>query len=805
MPFNIRLGSGAAPDHDNYHAAGPAWKDRINGVADLSAQIGKTGRPFTEAQRMEHQGKLLDARLNTCLDTICTPALARKKQFGPFQASYTKVFLPGLRDARVLPARSAAGPLAAFSFNETRALAKLKGDFARCDKPVRDAFLAHLAGTMESLRGDDGMEQAADRNAVADKLAAMYISLQRIHVSPDLQHDAAALGRQKALIASHKAEFSQKRGMDRLRGEAALLLDGASGKQRDLERKMKALADPSRYERHIVDSQGAKVSDRPLYVEELKNRRRGAVGLPGQAAGQSVAANPLQSKRDAQDYTEREFGELASAIRDFQASTGPDREQALQEAVRPILRSKERAAVHRFIREMTRQLKRAGVPQSALADVQRLLPDQPPAGLKLMQSMVPGTGKQMRLQDEAERMAKALPLVLDLVSQQQAQLRDNLMSFDFSGMQALLDDMQKNHGVPSAQAIAFLASSGGRAFVRRLLEHVGRDGGHADLLKQVKAHAGKPELLAIILRGLPPVVFQNARGEEADVRDIFAGVAAEHPHLFMKTSDREFWEREAVDKVGTALGGDGTRRIYKQMQLRAAALGMDEWDVRPYMAQGIANTLRSRNMVIEGTKIGGTIGAATGNLLSTPLSVPAAQHAPVLAMPGLLDTVLMPAGWAVGLVPGAAAGGMLWGMKQGRLEEAKNYRRPVPVQPLASAGRPAAPAGYTSASKAIGFSGKTLLKRADVEKPALSSMHLSPARQFGQVHQQVWKDMGKEALAAAGSSLKYLFHGAPRDIWRDLVVHRGPGAAVAAAPAPAAAPRPPVNPDPPPRTRSSPY
>ncbi len=387
----------AVPDHENYSYAGKAWKDRTNGVTELSAKVRSGEKDLTQqVERHAHQKDLLSARLNTFLDTAYTPCTVTKEAIGPSAAPLLQVQvpIPSMRDAHVLPSISQARNVSTRSFNEGKAVSKLKQDYLRSDKEVRDEFIFGLQAEINS--SNDPVKK--------DKLKTLEANLASI--KPEKFADLGSLQKKKELWEQCKDEAEDKQGMKKVRAKAGLFFSRANGKLQYIDRKVAEIETPSSYEEHLVDNGGKKVTNRPLHVEELKDRARGI----------SHATTELRTKKDIQNYTEQAFDKLAKAISDFQAIdlqalTPSARERKINElrlAARPILYSNERAAIHRFIVDMSRQLRRAGVPEESLKELSELIPESGSA-LKIMQSVIPGTGKQMRLQDEAERMAKALP------------------------------------------------------------------------------------------------------------------------------------------------------------------------------------------------------------------------------------------------------------------------------------------------------------------------------------------------------------------------------------------------------------
>ncbi|WP_194721777.1 hypothetical protein [Noviherbaspirillum malthae] len=532
---------------------------------------------------------------------------------------------------------------------------------------------------------------------------------------------------------------------------------------------------PSSYKLHRANNNGDKVTNRPLYVEELKNLRREGIN----------SAQDLKTETGIRNFTEAQFITLANAIRDFREQVktlegaGAADEQALRAAAKPILYSREREAVHRFIRDMVRQLKRAGVPAEDLSEIRALIPDKPGGAQALFQGLVPGTGKQMRLQDEAERMAKALPKVLRLTAAYGEKLQENLMQFDLSGVQAF-SDYVNNDEPPSSHALEFIKSFQGQAFVDAIVEKgielFGPQLYQVEALKTRNVRKDPDETLRLAADLLKLVLKLSSLSCPS-----LDHLVQENQHLFMMTSDPEFWETEAVGKAATRLTQDSDinstkkSRIFKQMKLRAAAMGVDAAEVDAYMIQGIANTLRNRNMVIEGTKIAGVIGSVAGNISSTPLSVVAAPHAPFLALPGIMDLALMPAGWAIGQIPGAIFGAtVLNDMKRARLQEAKDSGGVMNSDLYRVSDVNHLSATYTSASKSIRFSRKNLAKLLNAEKPALMPMARGSFSQYKHAHGQVWKGMAKEISSLVWTPIRYVFSTGPQDAWKDLVIHNDP-------------------------------
>lgn len=751
----------AAPDHDNYSFAGKAWKDRTNGVTDLSAKVRSGEKDLTQQmERHAHQKDLLSARLNTFLDTAYTPTIVKREVIGSSDGLCLQVPIPSMRDARVLPTISQARNVSTRSFNEGKAASKLKQDYLRSDKEVRDDFILGLETKIAS----------SDDLAQRKKLETLKVELTSI--KPEKFADLGSLQRKKELLKQCKDEAKEKQGMEKVRAKAGLFFARTNGKLQSVDRKIAKIESPSSYEEHLVENGGTKVTDRPLHVEELKNRARGI----------SHATTPLRTKKDIQNYTEHEFDKLAKAISDFQAIdlqalTPSAREQKLNElrlAARPILYSKERTAIHRLIVDMSRQLKRAGAPEAALKELSELIPESGIA-LKMLQSAIPGIGKQMRLQDEAERMAKALTKVLQLAATHKEQLKNNLMGFDLTGVKALLTTLQENPRSPSPQAREFTKSHQGQAFIKAAIKYARSDLGEQDEnLINLQKHRKDPEKAISCLSE----VFLDKN----NIGSHFEKMVKDNQHLFMVTSDTEFWEKEAVGKVGTRLVESDDphtkSRIFKQMKMRGAALGMDENATDAFMIQGIANTLRNRNMAIEGSRLGGATGALVGNLASTPVSTALTPSMPIFAVPGVADIFLMPLGWAAGLAPGAAiGGGVMSRMKGKRLAEAEHAaeHNKGPVEP-SLAGPLVAPVAstYASRNKKWALSGKTLVTREEVQKPTLNAMSVPGYSQFGKGHGEVWKDMGKELGGLVVNPLRYIFYQAPRDVYKDLVIHNDP-------------------------------
>lgn len=74
------------PDHDNDSIAGKAWKDRANGVKELSAQIPSDELPLKDdSKRHARQRGLLAAQLNAFIDDAATPARWSRTAIGNSQ------------------------------------------------------------------------------------------------------------------------------------------------------------------------------------------------------------------------------------------------------------------------------------------------------------------------------------------------------------------------------------------------------------------------------------------------------------------------------------------------------------------------------------------------------------------------------------------------------------------------------------------------------------------------------------------------------------------------------------------------
>jgi hypothetical protein len=757
-----RFFSPKTPDYNNTSLFGNTWKDRANEVTELSAQIGSGHKDLSQAaDRHVHQKQLLDARFNTFLDVANTPVVTG--------------MAPGLRNAAVLPSFSRARAPSMRSFDENKAASKLRLEFLRCDEPVRANFLGSL---QQKIGGAEGR--------VKGKLEELHTELCQL--SPKKYENLGALRTQKQLLEGLNSSASKQKGMDKFGARTKLFFNGTDRKLQSTERKINAIENPSSYELHRAANGGAKVTNRPLYVEELKNRRL-----------ENRADEPaLRGERDIRNFTKIEFDKLAEAMRGFQTesmkplheSTLAYEVQLLRNAAKPILYSNERAAVHRFIRDMTRQLKRAGVPAEDLKELNELIPDEPGSMTKLFQGVTPGAGKQMRLQDEAERMAKALPKVLQLTGIYREQLKNNLMQFDLSGVKSLRDTLMGDQSpLTRTAALDFVKSPQGKSFINAMIDAVDQElrkpsPGNPGIpiaeecIKKLKEDKDTRKDPQKTLSALSAIFYArgNARGR---VAPLIEDLVQKNQHLFMMTSDTEFWEQEAVDKVGTRLtetdDSKSKSRIFKQIKMRGAALGMDKEEVNAFMVQGIANTLRSRNMTIQGTKVGGMAGALIGNIASTPLSSVAATHAPIFAVPGLMDTILMPVGWGLGLAPGALYGGtVLEHKKQARLKEAKGHQDAVSVSLSGNSVPPGAGATYISASKRLQFNSKTILKRGEVEKSTLTPMHRTGKQQFGKAHAVVWTDMGKDVYSLVRDPTKYALYEGPKQAWMDLVTHHDP-------------------------------
>jgi hypothetical protein len=321
-----------------------------------------------------------------------------------------------------------------FSFNENKAFQKLKQEFIKCDKPVREEFI-------ERLNVHTGKANQNRHFAAQNKLSRIGISLEAIHKNSEKIRDHQAL-------TTLKSAETMKSGLAKIRSKLF-------GEPAAIQRKIAAIESPSSYERHIVATEGKKVTSRPLHVEELRRREEAKV-FGGQAPDSD--APELKTKGDIQSFTKKQFESFSEAIRTFQSVplnvNNSSATEALRDAVLPILRSKDRAAVHRFVRDMTRQLKRAGVSGDEFKKLNSLIPNQPNHLLALAQSIKGGLGKQMRLQDEALRMAEALPIVLKLTAENRDVITSNLMSFNLDGPSAL--DASFRLDVPSEEAVKFL-------------------------------------------------------------------------------------------------------------------------------------------------------------------------------------------------------------------------------------------------------------------------------------------------------------------------------------------------------------
>jgi hypothetical protein len=155
--------------------------------------------------------------------------------------------------------------------------------------------------------------------------------------------------------------------------------------------------------------------------------------------------------------------------------------------------------------------------------------------------------------------------------------------------------------------------------------------------------------------------------------------------------------------------------------------------------------------------------------------VVAAPHAPFLALPGIMDLALMPAGWAIGQIPGAIFGAtVLNDMKRARLQEAKDSGDVMSSDLYKVSDVNHLSATYTSASKSIRFSRKNLAKLLNAEKPALMPMARGSFSQYKHAHGQVWKGMAKEISSLAWTPIRYVFSTGPQDAWKDLVIHNDP-------------------------------
>lgn len=767
--MGIRFPSSVTPDHDNYSLFGKAWKDRSNGVTELSAQIGSGGRNLEDdAARHMHQHKLLAARLNTFLDEAATPVVATRMAIGNTEIPYLKAPLISLRDARVLPSFSSVRHASMKSFNESKASSKLVGDYLRCDEHVRSTFLEKIEIKISQLQNN---------RKVRTRLEQLHGELSRL--SEKKVKDLDALKNRKDELRSRKADAAELTGRDKMLAQTKLFLKRTNGELRSLERKTNEILTPSSYELHRADNNGEKVSNRPLHVEELKQRALGKSSGP---------VGDLRSKIDIRNFAETQFDSLADAMRHFhellhsESGVRPADEQALRNAAKPILYSGDREAVHRFIHDMTRQLKRAGIESRELDEINALIPGTPGASQKLMQATVPGTGKQMRLQDEAERMAKALPKVLTLTAQHAEQLKSNLMQFDLSGVKALSDYVDGKYS-DYPKAVEFIKSSQGKAFVDALIKKgIERFGPHYAPVRRFNEHRGPSDPRHVLNLTLDLLHKFSAVGGQPDKPSLLLpDLIQENQHLFMVTSDAEFWEREAVDKVGTRLVADqdinakDKSRIFKQMKMRAAAMGMSKEDIDAFMIQGITNTLRNRNMAVVGTKVGGVVGSVAGNISSTPLSAAAAPYAPFLAVPGIMDIGLMPAGWAVGLGPGALVGAtVLNSQKKARLKEGKDSGNVVQIRFDGNWGQAPATQKYTAASKKLSIGGERLVMREDVQKTALRPSFKTGGGQFGHAHAQVWKGMARDISSALWKPVRYAFYDGIKDAWKDLVIHNEP-------------------------------
>jgi hypothetical protein len=668
IPFK-NLGSNVTPDHNNYSLFGNARKDSANKVTHLSAQIGQSWTGQENFDPQQHRKDLLEARLNTFLDVLHTPSTARKETVGPFDAPYLKIPLISARNTRVGSGKS---------FNENRAFSKVTESFLQCDAAHRADFLKTFLQSIH--RAEYGSSPQIKKT-----LVNLYTCLSKAEREPNRVRDLETLQKTKKELEDYLKSGQGKGQIGINRGEAKRKLKKLH--LREVTRDIAAIEQPSSYERHLAKHEGRRVNDRPLYIEEIKNNSKESV----------ENAPSLKTQKEIQSFTQKKFQEAAGAFRAFQASflakpadtddavdaAHAAAKQSLDEAIRPILYSKDRKAMHRFIHDMTRQLKRLGLEgddAKTLEKLQEMLSSKHSHGffLKMLQTITTGTGKQMRREDKAERMAQALPDLLQLSMEHHVALKNNLMAFDAQGC--------------------------------------------------------------------------------------------------MMTSDEAFWEREAIDKIMTSLtekeNSHQKTRIFKQMTLRAGALGMDTEDVPQFMAQGIDNTLSNRNMAIQGAKIGAKMGAVAGNIASTPLTKPMMAITPALALPGVADSVLMPIGAVVAAGPGAAVmGGVMSYKKKSRLKEAKTIEvEPSPFHSQPALSEEEKNNTYTSASK-------KLVTKQPIEKPTLKPVHRSFFNQLGRAGGEVSKDIGGELWGVAKQLTEigtYAFYKGPRNAYRDLVRHRGP-------------------------------
>lgn len=718
------------PDHDNFSLAGKAWKDRANGVTELSAQSPSDKLPLKDnLKRHEHQRNLLAAQLNAFINAAATPTRWSRTAIGNSQAPHMKVPLPAFKDARVLPSLSHARHASMKSFNESKAASKFTRDYLRCDPEVRKDFLIKLAQDIDKAKNNRQL-----------KAKLMHLQGELLNLSEKKHQDIDTLAKRWKKLELRKVEADSKTGRSRMLAKAELLLKGTDGKMRSIERKASEILNPSTYELHQIGNRGEKVSNRPLHVEELKQRALGKSSGP---------MRDLKTEIEIRDFTASRFDAFAEAMRQFRedlrrdGGVDPGAEQALRDAAKPILYSRDRDAIHRFIRDMARQLKRADVAPDQLAEINALTADRHDSAWKLAQQILPGTGKQMRLQDEAERMAKALPKLLALLTTKRSNtLKNNLMRYDLSGVKGLHDCLDSNEAA-HPEAVKFIASPQGRAFVNAVVKKAaGTFGQDHAAVQEIKEAIGKresgsiPGLVRTLLTQLA-----TANGRNAEPASVLQDLVNENRHLFMLTSDAEFWEREAVDKIGTRLVADqdvharDKSRIFKQMKMRAAAIGMSKEEIDAFMIEGIGNTLRNRNMAISGSRLGGM----------------------------------------TGMLPGALVGaGLMNRMKKKRLQEAQGIANAGPIRLDGDWRQPPAPPTYASAGNGFIAAGMRLFNIKEVRKSALSPSFRTGRSQFAQAQAQTWKGVARDGVDFLWKPARYAFYTSFKDAWKDLVIHNDP-------------------------------
>ena len=763
------------PHRHNYSLFGNARKDHINDTQVLSAQVGLEDE-FTEEQRQAHQSKLLDARLNTFIDAMSTPFHWRKLQVGSFEMPYTNAPVPAVTD---IP----WGTQKSFSFNENKAFQKLKRDFARCDKSVRENFIKTLSDKLAEANTNTHF-------AAQNKLSRIEKRLKELDNNPKEIADLASL-------SELKDNDEKKSGLAKIRSQLF-------GETAAIQRKIAAIESPSSYQRHIADtSEGEKVTDRPLYVHKLRDRQKAqtfTAETPADAPLQTDASQAFKTKREIQEFTKQQFELFSNAISEFQKAdrmagvTDQQKEvaaDAIKTAALPILRSKDRLAVHRFVRDMTRQLKRAGVAGKEFEELKELIPNKPSHLLVGAQSLIPGLGKQMRRQDEAMRMAEALPKVLRLTVQNKDKILRNLMSFNLDGPRSLALAFVGDTEAAKNEAVQFLKSPIGKKFGRAIASDYEQSGGKKNrkdiqnllqtvhpMTKPAKYHADKgtfdkPPSTAELLNSLSELLDYGLNGEkissDGKARNLDTFVRS-HQHLFMQTSDTEFWERESVAKLRSRFKNDDSEspksfRIFKQMQMRGAALGMKETEIEDFMGQGISNTLKNRNMFIQGSKAGGIAGAVAGNFISTPVS---GALIPLFGFYVPTDPVTIPATFLSGAaIIGLAAGPILGKYKRDRLRELSNTRNDFVKVTIEKHDGKVADV-YTSASP-------NFFTRKAVQKPSVLPQHYTFGTELKKAHGPILKGVAMESVVPLIDAAYYAFYEGIRQAVEDLIRHRPRG------------------------------